>query len=125
MRSILILSFMVVAGCAGQPSAPPTTAAAAPATTFVDKNGTAVTQVSATNAAGDVDTKRLVDAKKAGYAVINKDGEPLFCRTDDILGSRTQKQTICLTAKQIDDMHAQTQQGIQQYMRTNAPVSGR
>jgi len=128
MRPFLVLSFLLVAGCAGQPSAPPATSATAPAvpaTTYIDKNGAPVAQVSAKNAAGDLDAKRLVDAKKAGFTVVNTDGEPLFCRTEPKLGSRIEKETTCMTAKQLDDMHAQTQQGMQQYMRTNAPTSGK
>ena len=127
MRPLLVMSLVIIAGfaagCAGTPSSPPPPATAP--TTYISSTGAPVAQVSATNAAGDLDAKRLVDAKKAGFTVINKDGEPLFCRTEPVLGSRIEKQTTCMTAKQMDDIHAQTQQGMQQYMRTNAPVSGK
>jgi hypothetical protein len=40
-------------------------------------------------------------AKKMGYNVTNKDGEPLYCRTDRITGTHIGTQTTCLTARQL------------------------
>jgi hypothetical protein len=125
MRSLLLLSFVIVAGCAGEPTAPPASApstlAAAPATTYVDKNGAVMTQVSATNAQGELDAKKLVDAKKSGFTVINKDGVQLLCKTEDVTGSRVQKQTNCYTKEQWDSIVAQSQQGVQNYLPTAPP----
>jgi hypothetical protein len=107
---------LIVAGCAGQPSTPPP----APAVTYINTTGAPVAQISATAATGkDLDAKRLADAKKAGYTVINSNGEPLFCSTENVIGSRVQKNTICLTAKEWDDERTRTQQGLNNYMRTD------
>ncbi len=122
MRPYLVLAGVsVLVGCAGQPAKPPPTAP----TRYVTASGATVeTTDSAANPNGSVDSKRLVEAKKSGFTVINKDGEQLYCRTQDVTGSHVRKETQCLTAQQLDDMQAQTQQGLQQYLRTNAPVQG-
>jgi hypothetical protein len=123
MRLFAILSLLTMAGCAGQPSTPP---AQSPATTYVSSTGAPLAKVSAATATGpDADAKRLSDAKKAGYTVINTNGEPLFCSTDSIIGSRVQKATTCLTAKQWDDERARNQQGLQNYMRSDPPKGGK
>ncbi|HEY2678029.1 MAG TPA: hypothetical protein VGI65_13750 [Steroidobacteraceae bacterium] len=123
MRPILVLTLLFVAGCAGQPSTPP---APAQAVTYVSSTGAPVAQISATAATGaDLDAKRLADAKKAGYTVINSNGEPLFCSTEPHLGSHVQKDTICLTAKQWDDERVRTQQGLQNYMRSDPAKGGK
>jgi hypothetical protein len=119
MRAHLAYVFLLVAGCAGQPTPP------APATVYVNASGAPLEQVSVKNEAGVVDAKRLENAKKEGFTVINKDGETLYCKSWDRTGSRVLKDTQCLTADQIDQWHEQTQQAMQEYMRTNAPKTGR
>ncbi len=129
MRPFLIVSLSFVVGilaaCAGTPSSPPP-AAAAP-TTYIDASGNPVTQVSAKTPEGNLDTKKLAEAKKAGFTVINQDGVELLCRSEAKTGSRITRDTdtTCLTAKQWDDMRAQTQQGVENYYRTNAAKGGR
>jgi hypothetical protein len=51
----------------------------------------------------------------------------LLCRSEPKTGSRIQREsdTTCLTAKQWDDLRAQTQQGISNYMRTDAAKGGK
>jgi hypothetical protein len=116
----LVFILLFVAGCAGQPASQPP-----PTATYVNASGQRLEQVSVRNADGDIDAKRLVNAKKEGFTVINKDGETLFCKTWDKTGSRVLKDTQCLTAQQLDLWHEQTQQAMQEYLRTNAPVQGR
>ncbi len=119
MRAAIFVSALMAAGCAGTPDAPPP---AAP-TQYVNSSGKPVAQVQAVSPTGDVDTKRLVQARKAGYTVVNRDGETLFCSKDDVTGSHVRKQTNCLTAKQMDDQIEQTRMGMQSYMHANAPIS--
>lgn len=129
MRPFLIVSLSFAAGilaaCAGTPSSPPPPAAAP--VTYINASGAPVAQVTATTPEGKLDTKRLADAKKAGFTVINQDGVELLCRSEAKTGSRIQRDTdtTCLTAKQWDDMRAQTQQGVENYYRTNAAKGGR
>jgi hypothetical protein len=122
MRIVIVLSALAIAACTSTQKAPPQTA-----TTYVNSaTGATVTQVDVpVTDSGDVDTKRLEQAKKDGYQVVNKDGETLFCRSEMKTGSHVQKETTCLTAKQLDAMHEQTRIGVQSYIHTNAPVQGR
>jgi|SRR5580698_5739516 hypothetical protein len=98
------------ASAAAPPAAAP--AATTPAATqYVSSTGQKLTQMQSTGDA-TADQQRISDAKKAGYKLVNTNGEELFCRTDPIIGSRVQKQTTCMTAKQLDDMHEQLRLGL-------------
>jgi len=44
----------------------------------------------------------VLAAKAAGYKVVDKQGTELFCKKDDVLGSRLRKRTRCLTAAEIE-----------------------
>ncbi len=121
MRRIMVLTLVFIAGCAGQPSSPPQ---AAVPTTYINASGAPIEQVSVSSPKGDVDTKRLKEAKKAGFTVINQDGTPLFCRSEPHIGSRIQKDTTCLTREQWDDITSQTQRGLQEWLRSNPPPGG-
>jgi hypothetical protein len=93
--SVCIL-IAAVAGCAGHPQqsgpAPGQPVAQQPATKQVP-----VTMANAT------------EVQHAGYKLVNKDGEKLYCRTDPITGSRLQTHTQCLTEQEMYDQNHQTQ----------------
>ena len=116
MRQTILVTALVIAGCAGQPSTPPPTRYVAAASQPV---------LQPTTPGGDIDAKRLVDAKKEGFAVVNTDGEVLYCRTELRTGSHVVKDTTCLTAKQLDDMHEQTRLGLQNSLKSLPPPQGR
>ncbi len=44
----------------------------------------------------------LAALQRAGYKIINENGVDLFCKTDEVLGSRLRKKTRCLTAAQME-----------------------
>jgi hypothetical protein len=91
-----------MAGCAAQPSA--TAPAPVSATDHPQQTAPAV----------DLDEKqRLAEAIKRGYKVVNTNGEVLYCRSDFATGSHIQKNTVCLTAQQLDDMHQRNQQALE------------
>jgi len=78
------------AGCAGQPAnAPP------PETHRVK-----------------VDATNVVAVQRAGYKLVNKDGQPLYCRTDMITGSHIQTRTVCLTEQELDGQINATKQAM-------------
>jgi hypothetical protein len=77
------------------------------------------------NDQGVIDTKRLLDAKKAGFTVVNRDGKELFCQVEDITGSHVRTKTVCMTESEMDAQISQTQVGMQSYMHANAPISGK
>lgn len=105
----------MVAGCAGQPSSPPPTP-----TQYVNATG----QTLAAASSGDVDEKRLADAKKRGYTLVNTNGETLYCRSDFKTGSHVQKETTCLTAQELDSLHDQTHQSLQS-LKPSPPPAGK
>jgi hypothetical protein len=108
----LAMCALVIAGCAGEPSTPPP-----PATSYVSPNG-AQLQAAPTRADGTLDPKQLAEAKKAGYSLVNTNGEVLYCRTDVKLGTHIRKNTdtVCLTAQQMIAMHEQTRQSLEKFV---------
>jgi hypothetical protein len=91
MRVVLLAGALVIAGCASQPTAPP--------------------------AAHDQDAQRVAEAIKHGYKVVNTDGETLYCRSDFATASHIQKNTVCLTAQQLDDLDQRNQRTFDQPSR--------
>jgi hypothetical protein len=118
MRVTLLVIALVIAGCAGQPTEP---APSASSTRYVTATG----QAQATVAEGDIDAKRIADAKRQGYTLVNADGEQLFCRSDFKTGSHVQRNTTCLTAVELDTLHDQTQSAMRTNFQQNAPPSGK
>ena len=85
-----------VAGCAGHPEQSGPAAGQPVAQQPVTKQ-VPVTMANAT------------EVQHAGYKLVNKDGEKLYCRTDPITGSRLQTKTQCLTEQELYDQMHQTQ----------------
>jgi len=113
MRMILLVCACILAACAGQPST-------GPKTTVVKAS-----QQAPLKADGTVDTQTLVNARKMGYTVKNENGETLYCRTENKMGSHVEKETVCLTAQQIDELREQTQRSLGNIMREVPPPSGK
>jgi hypothetical protein len=80
---------VLVSGCATKPAAPPVTR-----------------QVPVT-------TANVEDVQKAGYKIVNKDGQKLYCRTDLITGSHVRTRTQCLTDQELYDQMQQTKQSME------------
>jgi hypothetical protein len=107
----LLLCPLVMAGCAGKPSAPPPFA-----TTYVSPGGNTLA-AAPTSADGTLDTKALAVAKRAGYTLVNTNGEVLYCRTDLKIGTHIQRSTdtTCLTAQEMTERQDRTRQSLQQF----------
>jgi hypothetical protein len=110
MRNSLMVGALLIAGCAGQQSAPPAT----PATTYVSASGQPLA-AAPVNADGTLDAKKVADAKKAGYSLVNTNGEQLYCKTEVPVGTRIRKNTdtTCLTQAEMDAMEAQMRNSLQ------------
>jgi hypothetical protein len=125
--SVGVLALFAVA-CAGQPRQHTTSTQPSPApvaTQYISPTGQKLAQMPVSGDAR-TDEQRLSEAKKAGFKLVNTNGEQLFCRTDPKIGSRVQKETTCLTAKQLDDLHDQTRLGLSQRIANPPPsLSGR
>jgi hypothetical protein len=98
MRATLLACALGFAACAGQP----TTTAPAPAA--------AADQPQQAAPDAELEKKRLAEAMKHGYKVVNTQGDVLYCRSDWATGSHIQKTTVCLTAQQLDDLDRRNQQ---------------
>src|SRR5581483_1594729 len=59
-----------------------------------------------------VTTANVEDVQKAGYKVVNKDGQKLYCRTDLITGSHVRTRTQCLTQEELAAQMDQTRQSM-------------
>jgi hypothetical protein len=107
MRSANLLFVVLLAGCAGQQTAPPpavvVAVAATPTATPLDPDQHRV----------KVDATNVADVQLAGYKLVNKQGESLYCRTDPITGSRLQTRTVCLTEQQLLDQMNATKQSME------------
>jgi hypothetical protein len=99
MRIICPIAAILLAGCVAQPTPTP------PAETHRVK----------------VDASNVVAVQQAGYKLVNKDGQPLYCRTDTITGSRLQTRTTCLTERELYDQMSGTKQSME---RVNSTVVG-
>jgi hypothetical protein len=88
MRATLLASALLIAACANQPS---------------------TTAPSGASADRDVDAQRVAEAMRHGYKLVNTEGEVLYCRSDFATASHIQKNTVCLTAQQLDDLDQKNQ----------------
>ncbi len=107
MRALMLATAMLIGGCASQPAGPPTLsspAAAAPTP--------------------DIAAQRLAQAKNLNLKVLNKDGQQLFCRSNDVTASRIQRDTTCYTADQLDKMEAQQQRELDQLNNRPNSIKG-
>jgi hypothetical protein len=100
MRALMLLTAILAAGCASQPTNPQTASGAG--------------QLSTT------DAQRLAQAKNLNLKLVNKDGQQLFCRANWQTGSHIQQDTTCYTADQLDKMEAQQQRDLDRLERSSA-----
>lgn len=94
MRALMLLTAMLIGGCATQPAGPQT--------------------ASSGGAIAASDEQRLALARNLNLKVIDKDGQQLFCRSNYMTASRIQRDTTCYTADQLDKMEAQQQRELDQ-----------
>ena len=102
MRALMLVTAMLIGGCASQPAGSPTPTGAAAAVPTPE-----------------IEAQRLAQARNLNLKVVNKDGQQLFCRSNYVTTSHIQRDTTCYTADQLDKMEAQQQREIDQL--TNQP----
>jgi hypothetical protein len=61
--------------------------------------------------------KKEAGPKALGYSIMNKDGQPLYCRRMAVTGSNVMTKTTCLTAQQWQQMHDNDQQTLEEMRR--------
>lgn len=67
-----------------------------------------------------IDASNVAEVQRAGYKLVNKDGEKLYCRTDNVTGSRVRTRTQCLTEQELFDQINDTQRTMS-WMNRNSP----
>jgi heat shock protein HslJ len=90
LMTTMVMTAMLVAGCASQPVTPPSSPGAAAPT-------------------ASIEAQRAVQARNLNLKVVSKDGQQLYCRSNFVTTSRIQRDTTCYTADQLDRMEAQQQ----------------
>ena len=98
MRALMLVTAMLIGGCASQPASqptPPSSPAAAAST-------------------ADIEAQRVAQARNLNLKVVNKDGQQLYCRSNFMTTSRIQRDTTCYTADQLDKLEAQQQRELDQ-----------
>jgi hypothetical protein len=106
---------LLVAACASapRPGAAPA-APAAPATATAPAAATTPRFVAPVNKlTGD----QIVALQKQGYKLVDSNGTPLFCLTENKTGSRLQKDNICMTEQEMVMLHERTQRDLENVER--------
>ncbi len=71
-----------------------------------------------------LDATNIVPAQKAGYKLVNKDGQNLYCRRDLNVGSHLRYTTSCLSEAEWRDLSDASRQGVEAMRRDQLPRQG-
>ena len=72
-----------------------------------------------------IDASNIVEVQKAGYKLVTKDGEKLYCRRDLNTGSHVRYTTSCLTEDEMVALVQASRVGVEQMRRTPPPKQER
>ncbi len=76
----------------------------------------------ATSAATDVpEATTLEEARKLGYKLVDDSGRTLYCKEWPKLGSRIQKERVCLTEEEFTEARSQQQRTFEK-MKRSGPI---
>jgi len=64
-------------------------------------------------------------AQKAGYKIVNKNGETLYCREELKTGSHVRKGTTCLTEAELEMVRDAARRNVDQMQRATAIPQGK
>ncbi len=101
------IAFLLLASCASEPVAPPAAPVAAP-----------VAAQPAAAAATESQPKTVQAAQKAGWKIVNQNGKEMYCREQLMTGSHMRKETICLTAEELELARTAQRRGLEQLQRS-------
>ena len=63
-------------------------------------------------------------AQKAGYKIVSENGKTVYCREQLKTGSRLRKETICLTAEELEAAREASRRNMDQMQRAIPPPHG-
>ena len=107
IRLILGMS-VLAAGCAAQPESLPVAPVAA--------------QIEPVATTTPVTT--VQEARMAGYKLVNQNGKTIYCREQLKTGSHLRKDTICLTAEELEAARSASRRNLEQMQRRVPPPQG-
>lgn len=105
----MMAALAVVTACSSAPSAPKAT----PAT------------VVAAVPKGSAEATTVQEASKAGYRIVDLKGETVYCREQLKTGSHVRKETICLTAAELEAAREASRRNVSQMQRATPPPQGK
>ena len=100
MRIVMILGIALIAGCASTEKAPPQEREV------------------------PIDSNNIVDAQQAGYKIVDKDGQKLYCKRTLNTGSHLRYTTTCLSEAEWQQLREASRQGVEAMRRTAPPPRG-
>jgi len=72
-----------------------------------------------------VDSSNIVEVQKAGYKIVTKDGQKLYCKRELNTGSHLRYTTTCLTQEEWTAMSEASRRGVEAMSRTRPPLQGK
>jgi hypothetical protein len=112
---------VILAGCASTPPAQNTTDAAA--------NHATATQQASSSGSGQtrvrLDASNIAEAQAAGYKIITRNGEKLYCRKDFVTGSHVGTRTTCLTEADRQKEYEAARTAMDDMRKLNPPPVGK
>lgn len=111
---------LMAAGCASNPPAATTTSGAAASDIA---KGQAIPGSVAKDAG--LSGEKIVALQRAGYKIVNKNGETLYCSTDPKTGSRITKDNTCMTEKELMALREETKRRMQNVTMQLPPPQGK
>jgi hypothetical protein len=99
MRLVLVAAAAaILAACASTEPAKPVAAKAEPV-----KAKVAAAPATKDEKFAVIDASNIAEAQAAGFKIVNDGGTPLFCRKEQITGTRVNQRTVCLTADEMNE----------------------
>lgn len=75
-----------------------------------------------TETSAELTEEAILAAQRAGYSLVTRNGEQVLCRQDPQTGSRLQRTTICLTAREWARVRSSTRQALHDMTRGHEPA---
>jgi hypothetical protein len=119
-RLAATVAVLMAAGCA---SNPPVAKATSGATASDLAQGQAIPGSVAKDAG--LTGEKIVALQHAGYRIVDKNGQKLYCSTDPKTGSRITKDNICMTEKELIALREETQRRMQNVTMQLPPPQGK
>jgi hypothetical protein len=113
---VLALLCALCAACAGQPKAP---------TPSVESSAAAAVPTTAAPIDGKLTADKIMQLQRQGYKLVNRNGEQYFCRTEKKTGSQLARDTVCMTAQEVESLRDLTQRRMGEIQRNVPPPHGK